>query len=114
VSLFREVGDSGDTAYHSDMYVTSQMANRFKEIHWWQIDRRCWVATYGPNTQAHRSQHTSVRPRTAMESRGLNGQEKRHTTPMTMQHEKGRERSWSEISPYPISQRSWGLRWAIS
>jgi hypothetical protein len=56
-SLFREVGDcSAETAYHSDMYVTSKMANRWKEIHWWQIDKWCWEATYGPNTQvpAHR------------------------------------------------------------
>jgi hypothetical protein len=27
------------------------MANRWKEIHWWQIDKRCWEATYGPNSQ---------------------------------------------------------------
>jgi hypothetical protein len=33
------------------MYVTSKMASRWKEIHWWQIDKRCWEATYGPNTQ---------------------------------------------------------------
>jgi hypothetical protein len=32
-----------------------------------------------------------------MGSRGLNGQETKHTTAMTMKHEKGRERSWSEI-----------------
>jgi hypothetical protein len=49
--LFREVGDSAETAYHSDMYATSEMASRWKEIHWWQIDKRCWEATYGPNTQ---------------------------------------------------------------
>ena len=28
-SLFKEVGDSAETAYHSDMYVTSEMANRW-------------------------------------------------------------------------------------
>jgi hypothetical protein len=33
------------------MYVTSKMASRWKEIHWWQIDKRCWKATYGPNSQ---------------------------------------------------------------
>ena len=55
-SLVKEMSDSADTAYHNDMYVTSKMANRGKEIHWWQIDKRCWEATYGPNTQvpAHR------------------------------------------------------------
>jgi hypothetical protein len=47
----QERHDSADTAYHSDMYVTSQVVSRWKEIHWWQIDRRCWEATYGPNTQ---------------------------------------------------------------
>jgi hypothetical protein len=31
-SLFKEVGDSAETVYHSDMYVTSEMANRWKEI----------------------------------------------------------------------------------
>jgi hypothetical protein len=45
------VGDSAETAYYSDMYVTSKMASRWKEIHWWQIDKRCWEATYGPNSQ---------------------------------------------------------------
>ena len=50
-SLFREVGDSAETAYYSDMYVTSKMANRWKEIHWWQIDKRCWEAPHGPNSQ---------------------------------------------------------------
>jgi hypothetical protein len=46
------MSDSADTAYHNDKYVTSKMANRGKEIHWWQIDKRCWEATYGPNTRA--------------------------------------------------------------
>ena len=36
-SLFKEVGDSAETEYHSDMYVTSKMANRWKEIQWLQI-----------------------------------------------------------------------------
>jgi hypothetical protein len=40
--LFREAGDSAETEYHSDMYVASKMVNRWKEIHWWQIDKRCW------------------------------------------------------------------------
>jgi hypothetical protein len=51
-SLVREMSDSAETAYHNDMYVTSKMANRWKEINWWQIDKRCWEATYGPNTEA--------------------------------------------------------------
>jgi hypothetical protein len=33
------------------MYVTSKMTNRWKEIQWFQIDKRCWEATYGPNTR---------------------------------------------------------------
>ena len=33
------------------MYVTSKMANRWKEIQWLQIDKRCWEATYGPDTR---------------------------------------------------------------
>jgi hypothetical protein len=33
------------------MYVTSKMANRWKEINWWQIDKRCWEAAYGSNSQ---------------------------------------------------------------
>jgi hypothetical protein len=41
-SLFKEVGDSAETACHSDMYATSEMASRWKEIHWLQIDKRCW------------------------------------------------------------------------
>jgi hypothetical protein len=50
-SLFREAGDSAEAAYHSDLYATSKMANRWKKIHWWQIDKRCWEATYGPYSQ---------------------------------------------------------------
>ena len=50
-SLFKEVGDSAETEYHNDMYVTSKMANRWKEIQWLQIDKRCWEATYGPDTR---------------------------------------------------------------
>jgi hypothetical protein len=67
-SLVREVGDSAETAYYSDMYVTSKMANRWKEIHWWQIDKRCWETTYGISNTGltHRGQRTSVRPRTVM------------------------------------------------
>jgi hypothetical protein len=50
-SLFKEVGDSAETEYYSDMYVTSKMASRWKEIHWLQIDKRCWEATYEPNSR---------------------------------------------------------------
>jgi hypothetical protein len=50
-SLFKEVGDSAETEYHGDMYVTPKMASRWKEIHWLQIDKRCWEATYGPSTR---------------------------------------------------------------
>jgi hypothetical protein len=50
-SLFKEVGDSAETEYYSDMYATSKMANRWKVIHWWRIDKRCWEATYGPNSR---------------------------------------------------------------
>jgi hypothetical protein len=50
-SMFKEVGDSAETGYDNDMYVTSKMANRWKEIQWLQIDRRCWEATYGPDTR---------------------------------------------------------------
>jgi hypothetical protein len=32
-SLFKEVGDSAETEYHGDMYVTPKMANRWKEMH---------------------------------------------------------------------------------
>ena len=50
-SLFKEVSDSAETEYHSDMYVTSEMTDRWKEIYWLQIDKRCWKATYGPLTR---------------------------------------------------------------
>jgi hypothetical protein len=51
--LAKEVGDSADTAYHNEMYVTPKMAHRcWKEIQWWCIDARCWKATYGPSTEA--------------------------------------------------------------
>ena len=51
-SMFKEAGDSTETKYDCDMYVATKMANRWKEIHYWQIDKRCWDATYGPNTQS--------------------------------------------------------------
>jgi hypothetical protein len=50
-SMFKEVGDSAETGYDNDMYVASKMASRWKEIHWLKIDKRCWEATYGPDTQ---------------------------------------------------------------
>jgi hypothetical protein len=50
-SLFKEVSDSAETRYHSDMYVTSEMTDRWKEIYWLQIDRRCWEVTYGPDSR---------------------------------------------------------------
>jgi hypothetical protein len=35
-----------------DMYVASKMADRWKEqIQWLKIDKRCWEATHGPDTQ---------------------------------------------------------------
>jgi hypothetical protein len=27
---------ASQTAYHNDMYVTSKIANRWKEMHWWK------------------------------------------------------------------------------
>ena len=56
-SVFKEAGDSAETKYDCDMYVATKMANRWKEIHYWQIDKRCWDATYGPDTQG--SSHLS-------------------------------------------------------
>jgi hypothetical protein len=49
--MAKEVGDSAETAYHNEMYVTPKMVDRWKEIHWLCIDARCWKATYGPNTK---------------------------------------------------------------
>jgi hypothetical protein len=49
-SMFKEVGESAETEYDNDMYVASKMADRWKEIQWLQIDKRCWEATYWPNT----------------------------------------------------------------
>jgi hypothetical protein len=49
-SLSKEVGDSAETAYANEMYVTPKMAHRWKEIHWWLIDARCGKVTYGPDT----------------------------------------------------------------
>jgi hypothetical protein len=51
-SLAKEVGDSSETAYHNEMYVTPKVVERWTEIHWLCIDARCWKATYGPNTDA--------------------------------------------------------------
>jgi hypothetical protein len=45
-SVFKEAGDSAGTKYARDMYVATKMADRWKEIHYWQIDKRCWDATY--------------------------------------------------------------------
>jgi hypothetical protein len=50
-SMFKEVGDSAETKHDNDMYVASKMADWWKEIHWLQINKRCWKATYGPDTQ---------------------------------------------------------------
>ena len=50
-SMFKEAGDSAETKYDYDMYVATKMADRWKEIHYLQIDKRCWKATYGPDTQ---------------------------------------------------------------
>jgi hypothetical protein len=33
------------------MYVALKITDRWKEIHWLQIDNRCWEATYGPNSR---------------------------------------------------------------
>jgi hypothetical protein len=65
-SLFKEVSDSAETEYHGDMYVTSEMTGRWKEIYWLQIDKRCWRATYGPYSQKfahlHEARGTDGRP----------------------------------------------------
>ena len=64
--MFKEVSDSAETEYHSDMYVTSEMTDRWKEIYWLQIDKRCWKATYGPDSQKfahlHEARDTDGRP----------------------------------------------------
>jgi hypothetical protein len=51
-SLAKEVGDSAETAYKNEMYVTPKMVDRWKEIHWLCISARCWKCTYGPDTKA--------------------------------------------------------------
>jgi hypothetical protein len=51
-SLAKEVGDSAETAYENEMYVTPKMVDRWKEIHWLCISARCWKCTYGPDTKA--------------------------------------------------------------
>ena len=56
-SLLREPNDSADTEYHSDLFVTARMADRWLEIQQLQSDKICWDATYGPNTQG--SSHLS-------------------------------------------------------
>jgi hypothetical protein len=48
--MLKEIGDSAETEYDKDMYMASKVADRWKEIHWLQIDKRCWEATYGPDT----------------------------------------------------------------
>jgi hypothetical protein len=40
-SLAKEVGDSAETTYENEMYVTPKMVDRWKEIHWLYIDARC-------------------------------------------------------------------------
>jgi hypothetical protein len=45
------VGDSAETTYQNEMYVTQKVVDRRKEIHWLYTDARCWKATYGPNTR---------------------------------------------------------------
>jgi hypothetical protein len=47
------------------MYVTSEMTDRWKEIYWLQIDKRCWKATcYGPDSREFAHLH---------EARGTDG-----------------------------------------
>jgi hypothetical protein len=64
--VVKEVSDSAETEYRSDMYVTSEMTDRWKEIYWLQIDKRCWKATYGPDSQKfahlHEARGTDGRP----------------------------------------------------
>ena len=56
-SLLREPNDSADTEYHSDLFVTARMADRWLKIQQLQSDKICWDATYGPDTQG--SSHLS-------------------------------------------------------
>jgi hypothetical protein len=48
------------------MYVTSKMTDRWKEIHWLQIDNQCWEATYGPDSRKfahlHEARNADGRP----------------------------------------------------
>jgi hypothetical protein len=58
-SLAKEVGDSAETTYENEMYVTPNMVDRWKEIYWLYVDARCWKATYGPNTRGWAHLHES-------------------------------------------------------
>jgi hypothetical protein len=58
-SLAKEVGDSAETIYENQMYVTPKVVDRWKEIHWLHVDARCWKATYGPNTRGWAHLHES-------------------------------------------------------
>ena len=92
-SLFKEVSDSAETeyAYHSDMYVTSEMTDRWKEIYWLQIDKRCWKATYGPDSQKFAHLHEARGVLT--EGRGPSGSERNPPATATTRPERRRERS---------------------
>jgi hypothetical protein len=53
------VGDSAETAYQNEMYVTPKVVDRWKEVHWLCISTRCWKCTYGPDTKAWAHIHES-------------------------------------------------------
>ena len=66
-SLFKEVSDSAETEYHSDMYVTYRDDRPVEgDVLWLQIDKRCWKATYGPDSRKfahlHEARDTDRRP----------------------------------------------------
>jgi hypothetical protein len=101
-SMFKEVGDSAETDYDNDMYVASKMASRWKEIHWVQIDKRCWEATYGLNTQrrAHLREAKDDAGKSWPEWTG----EERADHYDNEAREKRREGSSRKISPYPTTR----------
>jgi hypothetical protein len=80
-SLAKEVGDSAETTYENEMYVTPKVVDRWKEIHWLYIDARCWKATYGPNTRGWTHLRESKGAET--ENHGRNGQKSNRTTTST-------------------------------
>jgi hypothetical protein len=111
-SMVKEVGDSAETAYQNEIYVTPKMVDRWKEIHWLCIDLVASTRSVGRPRMDRTPGHGLTFIRESKNADGESWPEQsgardssRTNAPPTVR-ERMREKGWDRASRCPITRSS--------